>query len=78
MRAIDKIEIELSVVLGRTHMPISQLLRLGRGAVIMLDETADSEEVEVVANNSCFGRGQVIVKDQQICVEIIETGCNSD
>ena len=73
MRAIDKIEVELSVVLGRTNMPIHQLLRLGRGAVIMLDET-DSDEVEVVVNNAEFAAGQVIVKDQQICVEIVEPG----
>ncbi len=69
MRAIDKIEVELSVVLGRTNMPIAQLLRLGRGAVIMLDDT-DTDDVEIVANNSHFASGQVIVKDQQICVEI--------
>lgn len=73
MRAIDKIEVELSVVLGRTKMPIQQLLRLGRGAVIMLDDTG-SEDVEVVANNSPFACGQVIVKEQQICVEILGTG----
>ncbi len=77
MRAIDKIEVELSVVLGRTSMPISQLLRLGRGAVIMLDD-ADNEEVEIVANNSCFGTGQVVVRDQKVCVEITETGCTTD
>ena len=69
MRAIDKIEVELSVVLGRTNMPIAQLLRLGRGAVIMLDDN-DSEEVEIVVNNAHFANGQVIVKDQQICVEV--------
>ncbi len=77
MRAIDKIEVELSVVLGRTNMPISQLSRLGRGAVIMLDD-ADNEEVEIVANNSCFGTGQVVVRDQKVCVEITETGCTTD
>ncbi len=71
MRAIDKIEVELSVVLGRTNMPISQLLRLGRGAVIMLDEN-DGEEVEIVVNNAYFGNGQVIVRDEQICVEVGE------
>ncbi len=73
MRAIDKIEVELSVVLGRTDMPIAQLLRLGRGAVIMLDDN-DTEEVEIVVNNSLYASGQVIVKDQQICVEILEQG----
>lgn len=72
MRAIDNIEVELSVVLGRTSMPIHQLLRLGRGAVIMLDD-AESEEVEVVVNNTGFASGQVIVKDQQICVEILHS-----
>ena len=71
MRAIDKIEVELAVVLGQTNMPIQQLLRLGRGAVIMLDET-DGEEVEIVVNNSQFASGQVVVQDQQICVEILE------
>ena len=75
MRAIDKIEVEMSVILGRTSMPIQQLLRLGRGAVIMLDETAN-EDVEIVANNSCFGTGQILVKDQKICVEILKTGCD--
>jgi flagellar motor switch protein FliN/FliY len=73
MRAIDKIEVELSVVLGRTSMPIQQLLRLGRGAVIMLDDTG-KDEVEVVVNNAEFASGQVVVKDQQICVEILEPG----
>ena len=69
MRAIDKIEVELSVVLGQTNMPIQQLLRLGRGAVIMLDDN-EGEEVEIVVNNAQFASGQVVVRDQQICVEI--------
>ncbi len=73
MRAIDKIEVELSVVLGRTNMPIHQLLRLGRGAVIMLDEK-ETDDVEVVVNNAKFSCGQVIVRDQQICVEILRSG----
>ncbi len=75
MRAIDKIEVELSVVLGRTNMPIAQLLRLGRGAVIMLDDT-DTDDVEIVVNNSHFANGQVIVKDQQICVEFSDSEQN--
>ncbi len=76
MRAIDNIEVELSVVLGRTSMPIQQLLRLGRGAVIMLDDK-ERDEVEVVVNNAEFACGQVLVKDQKICVEIITTGKQS-
>ena len=71
MRAIDKIDLELSVVLGRTSMPINQLLRLGRGAVIMLDE-ADDDKVDVEINNAPYAKGQIVVKDEKICVQISE------
>jgi flagellar motor switch protein FliN/FliY len=69
MRAIDKIEVELAVVVGRASLPIAQLLRLGRGAVIMLD-TKEDDHVDVMINNTAFAIGQVVVQDEQICVEI--------
>ena len=37
MSAVDKVKLEISVVLGRTRMPIRHLLKMGRGAVIDLD-----------------------------------------
>lgn len=69
MRAIDKVEVELSVIVGRTSLPIQQLLRLGRGAVIMLD-SREGDGVEVLVNNTPFAQGQVVVRDERICVEI--------
>ena len=69
MRAIEKVEIEFSVILGRTSMPIHQLLRLGRGAVIMLDRNID-DEVEIEANQAPFAKGNLLVRDEKICVQL--------
>jgi flagellar motor switch protein FliN/FliY len=68
---ISKIEVEISVVLGRTKMPIHQLLRMGRGAVIELEASGD-DLVEVVANDVPIARGQVVLKDDRITVSITE------
>ncbi len=51
MSTFEKINIEVSVVLGGQTMPIHQLLRMGRGAVIELDRSAD-EDVEILARTS--------------------------
>jgi flagellar motor switch protein FliN/FliY len=68
---ISKVEVEISVVLGTTQMPIHQLLRMGRGAVIELDAIGD-DQVEVVANDVPIARGQVILKDDRITISITE------
>ncbi len=47
----DHINIDISVQLGSALVPIHQLLRMGRGAVIGLD-TRDSEEVEILASRA--------------------------
>jgi len=52
--AIDDVSVEISVVLGRAVMPIRQLLKMGRGAVIDLDANIDSM-VKIYANNEVVG-----------------------
>ena len=71
MATISKVEVEISVVLGTTQMPIHQLLRMGRGAVIELDAIGD-DQVEVVANDVPIARGQIILKDDRITISITE------
>jgi flagellar motor switch protein FliN/FliY len=66
---IDKVNLELSVVLGATHMPIHQLLRMGRGAVIELAAT-EEDFVTILANDHPVARGSVIVQGDRIGVEI--------
>lgn len=50
-------------------MPIHQVLRLGRGAIIELDAT-ESDEVKILANNLPVASGAVIVSGNKIAVEV--------
>lgn len=69
MLPVDKVNLEISVVLGATMMPIHQLLRMGRGAVIELGATED-DAVELLANDHPIARGRVFIDGDRIGVEI--------
>ncbi len=69
MTGLDNVAVEISIVLGRSRMPIHQLLRMGRGAVIALDSSED-DEVEILANNLPIARGLVVVNGAEITVEV--------
>lgn len=68
---LDHVSVELTVVLGSTQMPIYKLLRMGRGAIIELNAT-ENDEVQILANNHPFARGNVVVSGARISVEITE------
>ena len=67
--SVSRIPVQLTVVLGRATMPVNQLLRMGRGAVIEL-ESIGNEQVEILANNMPIAKGDVIVKGDRIAVAI--------
>lgn len=69
MATIDKVSVDLMVVLGTTKMPIHQVMRLSRGAIIELDAT-EQDEVRVLANNLPVATGSVIVNRNRIAVEV--------
>ena len=48
MATLDKVSVDLMVVLGTTTMPIHQVMRLSRGAIIELDAT-EQDEVKILA-----------------------------
>jgi len=66
---VGKVNVELSVVLGRASMPIHQLLKMGRGAVIELDANQD-DEIWILANNIPIARGEIMVQGEKIAVSI--------
>ena len=69
MPTLDKVSLDISVVLGTTAMPIHQVLRLGRGAIIELEATED-DEVKILANNFPVAKGTVVVQGNRIAVEV--------
>jgi flagellar motor switch protein FliN/FliY len=71
MNTLDTIEVDITVELGATTMPIHHLLRMGRGAVIELD-TTERDPLRVYANNTLIAHGEVKVEDGRLSVEITE------
>ena len=71
MGQINEVNVEISVLLGRSTLPMQQLLRMGRGAVIELDHSAD-DDVDILANNLPVAKGQVVLKGDRVTVSITE------
>ncbi len=67
----DKVSVDITVVLGTTSMPVHQVLRLGRGAIIEL-ESAEDDAVSILANNLAIAKGTVVVNGNRIAVEVGE------
>jgi len=75
VQALMDVEVEITAVLGISNMPISQILKLGRGAVVELNRSV-GEDIEVHANGRLVAKGEVIVVDDRLGVtttEIIKT-----
>ncbi|MAK83036.1 FliM/FliN family flagellar motor switch protein [Phenylobacterium sp.] len=66
---VQAVNVEISVVLGRASLPMQQLLRMGRGAVIPLDATVN-EEVWILANNHPVARGEIQISDDKIAIAV--------
>tara|TARA_Y100000813_G_C24032468_1_gene290510 strand:+ start:267 stop:644 length:378 start_codon:yes stop_codon:yes gene_type:complete len=75
LEAVYDIPVTVSAVLGKATMQVSQLLRLGRGAVIELDRKV-GEAIDIYVNNRLVARGEVVVVEDRLGVtmtEIIKT-----
>jgi flagellar motor switch protein FliN/FliY len=68
---LDKVSLDIQVVLGTTTMPVHQVLRLGRGAIIELD-ASEEDEVKILVNNMPVAKGTVVVSGNRIAVELKE------
>jgi flagellar motor switch protein FliN/FliY len=66
---VDAVNVEISVVLGRSVLPMQQLLRMGRGAVIPLDAKTN-DEVWILANNHPVARGEIQINEDKICISV--------
>jgi len=69
--AIYDIPVQISAVLGKSSMQVSQLLKLGRGAVVELDRKV-GEAIDIYVNNRLVARGEVIVVEDRLGVTMTE------
>ncbi|MGV2432245.1 MAG UNVERIFIED_CONTAM: flagellar motor switch protein FliN [Rickettsiaceae bacterium] len=71
LEALYDVPVQVSVVLGKTSMPLNQLLKLGRGAVIEL-ERAVGEPIDVYVNDKMVAKGEIVIVDNKIGVTLTE------
>lgn len=69
--AIYDIPVQISAVLGRSTMQVSQLLKLGRGAVVDLDRKV-GEAIDIYVNNRLVARGEVVVVEDKLGITMTE------
>ncbi len=75
LEAVYDIPVQVSAVLGKATMQVSQLLKLGRGAVVELDRKV-GEAIDIYINDRLVARGEVVVVEDRLGVtmtEIIKT-----
>lgn len=71
MKAVYDIPVRVSAVLGTTKMPVADLLKLGRGAVVELDRKV-GESVDIYVNDRLVARGEVVVVEDRLGVTMTE------
>jgi flagellar motor switch protein FliN len=69
--AIMDVDIDLVAVLGTAELKISQILQLGRGAVVELDRRI-GEPVDLQAERQLIARGEVVVVEDRLAVQLTE------
>lgn len=71
LEAVFEVPVQVSAVLGRANMPVHQLLKLGRGAVIELDRRI-GEAIDIYVNNLLVARGEVVVVEDRLGITMTE------
>jgi flagellar motor switch protein FliN/FliY len=71
LEAVYDIPVQVSAVLGRATMQVSQLLKLGRGAVVELDRKV-GEAIDIYVNNRLVARGEVVLVEDKLGVTMTE------
>ncbi len=71
LEAVYDIPVQVSAVLGKATMKVSQLLKLGRGAVVELDRKV-GEAIDIYVNNRLVARGEVVVVEDRLGVTMTE------
>ncbi|MEM7616764.1 MAG: flagellar motor switch protein FliN [Pseudomonadota bacterium] len=71
LEAIYDVPVEISVLLGSTKIPVYNLLKLGRGAVVELDKKV-GEELDVYVNERLVARGEVVIVENRIGITLTE------
>ena len=71
LEAVFDVPVQVVAVLGKATLPVSQLLKLGRGAVVELDRKV-GEAIDIYVNDRLVARGEVVVVEDRLGVTMTE------
>ena len=71
LEAVYDIPVQVSAVLGKSRMQVSQLLKLSRGAIVELDRKV-GEAIDIYVNDRLVARGEVVVVEDRLGVTMTE------
>lgn len=71
LKAVFDVPVQISAVLGKSTMPVSKLLKLGRGAIVELDKKV-GESIDIFVNNKLVARGEVVVVEDHLGITMTE------
>lgn len=71
LEAVFDVQVNVSAVLGKSTMEVSQLLKLGRGAVVELDRKI-GEAIDIYVNDRLVARGEVVVVEDRLGITMTE------
>lgn len=71
LEAVYDVPVNITAVLGRTHMEVADLLKLDEGDVVELDRRV-GEAIDIYVNNRLVARGEVVLVEDRLGVTMTE------
>lgn len=71
LEAVFDVPVNVSAVLGKSYLQVSQLLKLAPGAVIELDRKV-GEAIDIYVNNRLVARGEVVLVEERLGITMTE------
>jgi flagellar motor switch protein FliN/FliY len=71
LEAVFDVAVNVSAVLGKASMEVSNLLKLNRGAVVELDRKI-GEAIDIYVNDRLVARGEVVLVEERLGITMTE------
>lgn len=71
LEAVFDVNVNVSAILGKSTMEVSQLLKLGRGSVVELDRKI-GEAIDIYVNDRLVARGEVVLVEDRLGITMTE------
>ncbi len=69
--AVYDVSVEVYAVLGTATLPIAQLLKLGRGAVVELDRKVN-DPIDLYVNQQRIAKAEVVIVEDHLAATVSE------